>query len=273
MSYSIYPINPPNCNLPVIVFGIGYEDNQPHVVRKEGYPMPQIFICKSGKGTLKVNEVDYVIEKGTFFYLSPNTPHEYYGTTNKWEVEWIIFSGNQINKILSELNFNSTKVAILSNLDKIEVYYNKIFISLKSDDYLGKVISSSILYEILVEFFTLLQKVNEIETIERNNIVNNIKHYIDNHYNETLTLEDLSELVHVTPQYLCKMFKRQLNLRPFQYIAMKRIQQAKILLNDSNMSINEIAYYVGYNDCSYFCAIFKKSEMISPSEFRGLKLK
>ena len=56
MSCSIYPINSSNCNLPVIVFGIGYEDNQPHVMRREGYPIHQIFICKNGEGTLKVNE-------------------------------------------------------------------------------------------------------------------------------------------------------------------------------------------------------------------------
>ena len=51
---------------------------------------------------------------------------------------------------------------------------------------------------------------------------------------------------------------------------MKRIQDAKKMLSDTNMSVNDIAHSVGYNDCSYFCAIFKRYEMISPSEFRGL---
>ena len=86
-------------------------------------------------------------------------------------------------------------------------------------------------------------------------------------------MEELSDQIHATPQYLCRMFKRHLNVRPFQYIAMKRIQHAKILLTDSDLSINEIAHRVGYNDCSYFCAIFKKIELISPSEFRGLRLR
>jgi len=54
---------------------------------------------------------------------------------------------------------------------------------------------------------------------------------------------------------------------------MKRIQHAKELLSANNMPVNDIAHLVGYNDCSYFCAIFRKYEMISPSEFKGLKLK
>lgn len=273
MSYSIYPIIHPTCNLPVIVFGIGYEDNQPHILRKEGFPIPQIFICKSGEGTLKVNENVFTIKRGSFFYLMPNTPHEYYGNTDTWEVEWISFSGNQVDNILAELKFDKTEVGILSNFDKIQSSFNKIFVTLRLDDNSGKLISSSVLYEILVELYTMIHNKHEVEISEGKRIVEDVKLYIDDHYNQYITIVELSELVNVTPQYLCRIFKNYLNLRPFQYIAMKRIQHAKKLLSASNMSVNEIAHRVGYNDCSYFCAIFKKYEMISPSEFRGLRLK
>lgn len=272
MSYSIYPIIPPSCNLPVIIWGIGCEDNQPHILRKEGFPTPQIFICKSGEGTLKVNENIYTIKKGYFFYLMSNIPHEYYANTDKWEVEWIAFSGDQINNLLSELKFNTSKVGILSNLDKIQAAFNKIFVTLKLEDTFGNHISSSVLYEILVELYTMLHNKHEIETLERNHILEDVKLYIDKNYNQYITIDELSKLVDVTPQYLCKMFKKYLNLRPFQYIAMKRIQHAKKMLYDNTLSVTEIAHLVGYSDCSYFCAIFRKYEMISPSQFRGLKL-
>lgn len=273
MSYSIYPIKPPNCDLPVYVSGIGYEDNQPHVMRKEGFPLPHIFLCISGTGILKVNKMEYRIEKGTMFYLAPNIPHEYDGITDRWEVEWITFNGNNLGPILKELNLDCTKVIKLSSIDKMESYYKKIMISLKASDNQGRVISSGILYTMLVEFYTFLHKTMEYEDSEGNRAITIMKDYIDLHYNETITLEELSDQIHATPQYLCRLFKKHLNIRPFQYIAMKRIQHAKILLSDSNLSINDIAHQVGYNDCSYFCAIFKKIEMISPSEFRGLRLR
>jgi AraC-type DNA-binding domain-containing proteins len=270
MSFFIYPINPPECKLPIIVYGIGYEDSQPHVLRKEGFLHHQIFICKNGEGTLKVNEKTFIIKKDHFFYLKSNVPHEYYGNTDKWEVEWITFSGNQIDDILTELKFESTKVGMLSNYDKILSSFNKIFVSLREDDNVGKLIASSLLYEIMVELSIMLHSKHELEASNENYLIENVKLYIADYYNQYITIDELSELVNVTPQYLCKLFKKHLNLRPFQYIALKRIQHAKKMLSDTNMSVNEIAHSVGYNDCSYFCAIFKKYELISPSEFRGL---
>jgi YesN/AraC family two-component response regulator len=98
------------------------------------------------------------------------------------------------------------------------------------------------------------------------------KNYIDAHYNEDITIDELSEFVKVTPQHLCRIFKRHLDLRPFEYLAMKRIKEAKTLLSNTQMTVNDICHTVGYRDCSYFCAIFKRYELISPSEFRGLNL-
>ena len=49
--------------------------------------------------------------------------------------------------------------------------------------------------------------------------------------------------------------------------------EAKLLLLEDKLNINEIAAEVGYNDCSYFCAVFKKHEMLSPAEFRSLHKK
>lgn len=270
MSKIIYPINPPTCNLPVIVMGIGYEDNQPHVQRKDGFPMHQIFICKCGEGTLRVNDKTHIISKGTYFYLKANSPHEYYKISDKWEVRWISFSGNQIDDILTELKFDSTKVGTLINMDKIEASFKKIFVTLKSEENSGKFIASSILYEILVDLYTMKQQKQEDQISEGNSTINLIKLYIDEHYNQEITLEELSNLANITPQYLCKLFKRNLNLRPFQYITMKRIQYAKKMLLDYTMSVNDIAHSVGFNDFSYFCAIFKKYETISPTQFRGL---
>jgi AraC family transcriptional regulator of arabinose operon len=270
MSYSIYPMNPLVCNLPVLVQGIGYEDHQPHVLRREGFAYPQIFICTDGEGILKVCDVVHIIKKGYFFFLTSNLPHEYYASSDKWELEWIVFTGNQIDRILSELNFGKYQVGILDNVNRAKTLYHKIFISLKSEDKPGKIIASSALYELLTELSTLLYRQENVAVTEANVILTQVKQYIEEHYTQNITLEELSALVHITPQYLCRLFKKHLHLRPMQYITMKRIQYAKKLLSNHRLSVNEIAHIVGFNDCSYFSAIFKKYEMISPTEFRGL---
>ena len=83
----------------------------------------------------------------------------------------------------------------------------------------------------------------------------------------------MAEIIDVSPQYLCSLFKNFLYMRPFVYISKRRIQEAKRLLLDKPMSIKDIALQIGYNYSSYFCSIFKKYEGISPHEFRNMHKK
>jgi AraC family transcriptional regulator of arabinose operon len=270
MSSSIYPINNPPYKLPFVVLGIGFEDNQAHILRKEGYSVHQMLFCKSGEGTLIVNQKTYKILKNTFFYLEPNTPHEYYGNTDIWEVEWITFSGNHIEDTLNELEFDCSKIGVLSNFNTIQSLFNKIYVTLKAEEHFGKLISSNMLFELLVECYIMSHNESKNAPPKGAYLAESVKNYIDEHYDEDITINELSELVNVTPQHLCRIFKRHLNLRPFEYLAMKRIKEAKTLLSNTKMTVYDIGLKVGYHDCSYFCAMFKRYELISPSEFRGL---
>lgn len=271
MSDVIYPIINPPYQLPLIVSGIGFEDNQAHIYRKDGFSQHHIFLCKSGEGTIIVNDKTYILQKHMFFYLEPNIPHEYYGNTDRWELIWITFLGNHIEDILSEFEFNISQIGTLDNFNKTQSLLHKIYVTLKVDENYGKYICSNILYELLIELYITSQ--NKLKHVNSKSFtfVDTVKNYIDDHYNQELSIDELSELVHITPQHLCRTFKSRLNMRPFEYLAMKRMQQAKKLLSNTKMNVYEIAHKVGYNDCSYFCSMFKKYEMISPSEFRGLK--
>lgn len=94
--------------------------------------------------------------------------------------------------------------------------------------------------------------------------------HIDQNFRSSITIAELSGVIGVSPQYLCRLFKECLDMRPFEYLTRRRIAQAKLLLADGGLSISEIAAAVGFNDCSYFCAVFKKIERISPAAYRGI---
>ena len=94
--------------------------------------------------------------------------------------------------------------------------------------------------------------------------------FIDDNYQSDFSLDELSALANISPQYLCRLFKDCYHMRPFEYLAKKRLQRAKMMLTGEKYSVNEIAQLVGYNDCSYFCSVFKKREGLSPAEFRAL---
>ena len=101
------------------------------------------------------------------------------------------------------------------------------------------------------------------------NQLQTVTEYIENHYGICITLEDLSSIINVTPQHLCRLFKQAYNMRPFEYVTRYRLKCAKeLLLNSNDYTVKTIAEMVGYNDTSYFCDTFKEYEGCSPLEFK-----
>jgi two-component system response regulator YesN len=92
------------------------------------------------------------------------------------------------------------------------------------------------------------------------------KDYIDSHYNEELSLEDVSIEVNLSPQYFSRFFKQETGENFIDYLTQIRINKAIDLLKDKNHSVKEVCYMIGYNDPNYFSRIFKKITGHSPSD-------
>ncbi len=97
--------------------------------------------------------------------------------------------------------------------------------------------------------------------------------YIQQHYTEQVSLDDIADSIHVSKSECCRCFKRAVNVTPFEYLMRYRILQAadKILQNDrETSSISELASSVGFNNTSYFNKLFKKYFDCTPTEFRKM---
>lgn len=94
------------------------------------------------------------------------------------------------------------------------------------------------------------------------------KRYIDQHFRESVTLEELSELAHVNKYHLVHTFTHDYGLSPIQYLISRRVEEAKNLLKTTDHSISEIANFTGFASQSYFAQTFQKSTGVSPSRYR-----
>ena len=92
--------------------------------------------------------------------------------------------------------------------------------------------------------------------------------YIRNHYEENLTRNTLAELVHFSPEYVGKMFKREMGVSINDYLNTLRVSKAKNMIASTNYKIVDIALMVGFENMSYFSSVFKKYEGISPAEHK-----
>lgn len=106
------------------------------------------------------------------------------------------------------------------------------------------------------------EKENKVSTVIAESMA-----YIDENYAKDLRLKDVAEAVAISPQYFSKIFKKELGVNFIDYLTKIRVEQAKRMLKDSNMSIKEICFKIGYNDPNYFSRLFKKIEGVSPTEY------
>ena len=83
-----------------------------------------------------------------------------------------------------------------------------------------------------------------------------------------MSLSVLSEEFHMNPQYISQLFKNEIGVGFLAYLTSIRMEKAKKLLLSTSLSIGEVAEQSGYGDYRVFTKVFKKSEGITPSQYR-----
>lgn len=118
------------------------------------------------------------------------------------------------------------------------------------------------------KFFYITGFVKPASSIDYSNkIVQATKEYLEAHYAEEISLEDVAEQVNISPQYFSKLIKKSTGFNFIDWLSMLRVKKAKELLTNSNYTVKEVCFMVGYKDPNYFSRIFKKRMGITPSEF------
>lgn len=117
------------------------------------------------------------------------------------------------------------------------------------------------------EQIVLLEKEQILESEDVGNLLNRVQNYIQNHYAERITLEDIAEAVHVSSGYLSRFYKMKVGKNLFDTINSLRIEKAKALLEKGDKKIYEVASMTGFEDTAYFSKVFKKYAGCPPKEY------
>ena len=107
------------------------------------------------------------------------------------------------------------------------------------------------------------------ESINSEDIIVRARKYIEENFRENIDRSDVAAVTFVTPNYLSKLFKNNMNMNLREYINQLRIEEAKRLLLSTSMSVSEIASYVGYYNISYFSTVFHKLVGTGPYDWRN----
>lgn len=248
--------------------GLFYEES--FLTRPSGFPDYQWIQTISGQGRYKDATREYMLTENQGMLLFPNIPHSY-EAIGHWETHWVSFDGYGVHTILKNLNVHKSSFFTLPNSSYfINQFENLSQLASMPSQYQALELSS-----VLLQF--LIQLVKEGIPFEKDALekayskLYPVLKFVDQHYMETMTLEELSNQISVTPQYLCQLFKTLLQKRPFEYINEIRISKSKeLIIRHPEIPIQKICQMVGYENPSYFNLQFKKYVQMSPLTFRNI---
>ena len=209
----------------------------------------------NGEMTYYVDNVKYEMSSGDIIYVPA-------GSIRQREV------GKVLNDYFS-INFHSSEPLQLEYLSKncinnelkiLLAYIETIYSSRMADTSKKKIAH-------VLEAIVLQISDNLTETVT-SSLSNIIVTYLNNHYQERITLKDISQITYFSAAYCESEFKRQMGTSIIQYLLDIRIEEAKRLLSESSMSCSRIANAVGFEDANYFSRIFKKKTGYSPIGYR-----
>ena len=157
--------------------------------------------------------------------------------------------------------------------EKAYTYYNKMeFINKNEIDWYIKMAQS------ISNFITAHLNSNPgkykslISNAKRRNdnyIIYKVSSFIENNYFEDLKLEEIAKTYYINPQYLSRLFKSTMGINFSDYLSNTRIEHAKILLKETNLKNDLIAYQTGFNSVNYFINCFKQKTGMSPKQYRS----
>ncbi len=129
------------------------------------------------------------------------------------------------------------------------------------------------LYENHIQTTDLFQNLNASKHQEYISKFGNLLEYIDNHYAEDLTLEDMADIIGFSKFHFSRLFKQYTKFTFCDYLKHRRIQAAEMLLEQPEYSITEVALQAGFPSISTFNRIFKEQKNCTPTEYRLMKSK
>lgn len=233
----------------------------------------ELSILLHGESFYVIDNESYYLDKPSVLVLNPGVSHMEYVSENMENI--------QIHIGLRDFNFSGFQRDFMPFSSKI-IQLNKLhgdffetceeIIRERREAKTGyKLILKSLVYKLIVyllrdEETTKVHKTLDTEDQEKQAQVNDIKLFIENHYNDELTLDTIADSFYISSATLSRDFKEFIGDTPINFLIHYRLEQAKNLLKkNQELTVKEVAMTVGYDDPLYFSKIFKKHYSYSPS--------
>lgn len=250
-----------------------------HVDKIGNYSVPhhwhdeiEIIYLEYGRVNIYSNEQEYKLKPGDFYIVNSNELHQILGVEPSLHHAIIFhprlldfnFFDHTEEQFIKPITSGNAKFSSHVYKDQDHLSIMRQLVDTDVKEYLSIKI---LIYTLINEFYHH----HLIETNAQPNKHDDIKKvilYIQNNFSTCLVLDDIAKQINISPNHLCKYFKKKMGITVFQYINQYRISQSMYLLVNTNLSITDIALNCGFENISYYNRTFKKMTSLTPNQYR-----
>jgi AraC-like DNA-binding protein len=219
-----------------------------------------------GECNIVTSNKEYTATNGQLVFIDCYQAHEY-SSSKGWECLWIHFDGPVAREYYDTITASSGPALSLSNPYSIERDMNKILNIFAENQIVKEALISRYITDLLTELLSSIPENNSVSG--HSGIIERVASYINEHPGEDLSLNRLASIANLSPYYFARTFKKETGKTPHEYVMSSRINSAKFYLKTSRLSIEEIAFSLGFPTASSFCASFRKHLGITPLKYRN----
>ncbi len=263
----------------IVPAGRGYQDLHWHEEL-------QLTMAISGTLTIQVNGIDYCLKQGEVIFINRNLLHittqlddgGRYVSLNFPEKILSFFSGSRMEQqfVLPYTNNAAFSAYVLNGSGEwqceiISRLQKALGLIQEKDKPAWEYLLSMELTEIWYLLISHVKEQIKAPTkgfVRQQERIHRMLSFIHAEYQNNIRLSDIAASASVSPGECCRCFQNVVRMSPNQYLLNYRINQSMELLNNSSLSITEVAFACGFNDTSYFIQYFKKKNGLTPMEYR-----
>ena len=229
----------------------------------------ELFYIVGGRGQFLLQDQLYPVNASNLVIINPNVTHTEV-SLNAQPMEYIVLGIDGIELATGE-NSNG-QFCILDHFESVEISgcLRNILREMEQKSTGYEDVCQAYMEILIIRLMrnTALAVPSDPQVVSGNRQCATVRRYIDLHFKEPLTLEQLAEEAHMNKYYLSHTFKREYGVSPINYMISRRIEESKYLLAETDLSMSHIAQLLGFSSLSYFSQVFRRTQSLSPMEYR-----
>ena len=259
----------------------------------------EILYCFSGNANIRIGDTERLLAEGDLVIIPPDTPHTFWVEENGGELYWLhcdfecrddsdwiynyyntpelyarLFSGELQEKEHIRphaLFFDGVPLptfASFAGSDEVDIIFRTLYKLYTRKDEAYAIDSKVLMLRLLREIFTSQGQFAQAGASSHERICGIIRSVVQSNYYRKLTVREICECTHLNPEYAGKVFRRATGVSVIDFLNRYRIDRAKKLLLDTDLTIADVGDMVGFQSLAYFSNVARKITGMNPTQLR-----